>query len=46
MFEVENHMDIMMQHIAASKGSVECILRLLDFGAHPNRKDSEGNVPL
>lgn len=38
MFEVENHMDIMMQHIAASKGSVECILLLLDFGAHPNRK--------
>ncbi|GFZ08396.1 K+ transporter 1 [Actinidia rufa] len=33
-------------HIAASKGSLECVLLLLDYGADPNRKDSEGNVPL
>ncbi|KAG5596658.1 hypothetical protein H5410_037890 [Solanum commersonii] len=33
-------------HLAASKGSVECILLLLDFGSDPNRIDSEGNVPL
>ncbi|KAE8677161.1 Potassium channel AKT1 [Hibiscus syriacus] len=33
-------------HIAASKGSENCILLLLDYGADPNCKDSEGNVPL
>uniref|UniRef100_A0A5B7AUC1 Potassium channel n=1 Tax=Davidia involucrata TaxID=16924 RepID=A0A5B7AUC1_DAVIN len=33
-------------HIAASKGSIECVLLLLDYGADPSRKDSEGNVPL
>lgn len=31
-------MHIMIQHIAASNGNVECILLLLDFGADPNRK--------
>ncbi|GFS44967.1 shaker pollen inward K+ channel [Actinidia rufa] len=33
-------------HIAAAKGSIECVLLLLDYRADPNRKDSEGNVPL
>ncbi|GLT45003.1 hypothetical protein SLA2020_188710 [Shorea laevis] len=33
-------------HIAASKGSVNCVLLLLDYGADPNCKDSDGNVPL
>ncbi|XWS70657.1 hypothetical protein CRYUN_Cryun03dG0065600 [Craigia yunnanensis] len=33
-------------HIAASKGSENCILLLLDYGADPNCKDSEGIVPL
>ncbi|KAK3436658.1 hypothetical protein EUGRSUZ_C01286 [Eucalyptus grandis] len=33
-------------HIAASKGSENCVLLLLDFEADPNRRDSEGSVPL
>ncbi|TYH12488.1 hypothetical protein ES288_A06G071100v1 [Gossypium darwinii] len=33
-------------HIAASKGSENCVLLLLDYGADPNGKDSEGSVPL
>ncbi|XWS26944.1 hypothetical protein CRYUN_Cryun26dG0073700 [Craigia yunnanensis] len=33
-------------HIAASKGSENCILLLLDYGADPNCKDLEGIVPL
>ncbi|XP_051119755.1 potassium channel AKT1-like [Andrographis paniculata] len=33
-------------HIAASKGSLECVVLLLDYGANPNTRDSEGNVPL
>ncbi|XP_071698438.1 potassium channel AKT1-like [Rutidosis leptorrhynchoides] len=33
-------------HIAASKGSVNCVLLLLDYGSDPNCSDSEGNVPL
>nr|XP_009601875.1 potassium channel AKT1-like isoform X3 [Nicotiana tomentosiformis] len=33
-------------HIAASKGLDNCVLLLLDFGANPNIRDSEGNVPL
>ncbi|KAL7150722.1 hypothetical protein ABFS83_05G132500 [Erythranthe nasuta] len=39
-------------NISASKGSLECVLQLLDYGANPNRRDllfyadSEGNVPL
>ncbi|XP_071689648.1 potassium channel AKT1-like [Rutidosis leptorrhynchoides] len=33
-------------HIAASKGSENCVLLLLDYGADPNCSDSEGNVPL
>ncbi|GLT98480.1 hypothetical protein SLE2022_159840 [Rubroshorea leprosula] len=33
-------------HIAASKGSVNCVVLLLDYGADPNCKDSDGNVPL
>ncbi|XP_011081924.1 potassium channel AKT1 [Sesamum indicum] len=33
-------------HLAASKGFLECVLLLLDYGANPNTKDSEGNVPL
>ncbi|KAM7493195.1 hypothetical protein LguiB_027804 [Lonicera macranthoides] len=33
-------------HIAASKGSIECVLLLLDYGADPNRNDVERNVPL
>ncbi|KAL0393983.1 UNVERIFIED_CONTAM: Potassium channel AKT1 [Sesamum latifolium] len=33
-------------HLAASKGFLECVLLLLDYGANPNKKDSEGNVPL
>lgn len=28
----------MPQHIAASKGSMECVLVLLDYGANPNSK--------
>ncbi|CAA0838553.1 Potassium channel AKT1 [Striga hermonthica] len=33
-------------HLAAAKGSLECVLLLLDYGADPNGKDLEGNVPL
>ncbi|XP_038701134.1 potassium channel AKT1-like [Tripterygium wilfordii] len=33
-------------HIAASKGSENCVLLLLDYGADTNSKDSDGNVPL
>ncbi|KAL1552490.1 potassium channel AKT1-like [Salvia divinorum] len=33
-------------NLAASKGFLECVLLLLDSGANPNSKDSEGNVPL
>ncbi|KAI3781881.1 hypothetical protein L2E82_11909 [Cichorium intybus] len=33
-------------HIAASKGSENCVLLLLDYGADPNCTDSEGSVPL
>ncbi|XP_051151158.1 potassium channel AKT1-like [Andrographis paniculata] len=33
-------------NLAASKGFLDCVLLLLDYGASPNRKDSEGNVPL
>ncbi|GFS40965.1 K+ transporter 1 [Actinidia rufa] len=33
-------------HIAASKGSENCVLLLLDYGADPNSRDSEGIVPL
>ncbi|OMO95963.1 hypothetical protein COLO4_15586 [Corchorus olitorius] len=33
-------------HIAASKGSENCVLLLLDYGADPNCKDSEGNIPI
>ncbi|PSS13819.1 Potassium channel like [Actinidia chinensis var. chinensis] len=33
-------------HIAASKGSENCVLVLLDYGADPNSRDSEGNVPV
>ena len=29
---------LLLQHIAASKGSVECAVLLLDFGADPNIK--------
>ncbi|XP_065850004.1 potassium channel AKT1 [Euphorbia lathyris] len=33
-------------HVAASKGSQNCVLLLLDYGANPNCKDSDGSVPL
>ncbi|CAL5360690.1 unnamed protein product [Camellia sinensis] len=33
-------------HIAASKGSENCVLLLLDYGASPNGRDLEGNVPI
>ncbi|KAE8682883.1 Potassium channel AKT1 [Hibiscus syriacus] len=33
-------------HIAAAKGSENCVLLLLDYGADSNCKDSEGSVPL
>lgn len=33
-------------HIAASKGSENCVLLLLDYGADPNSRDSEGSVPI
>ncbi|XP_024962224.1 potassium channel AKT1-like isoform X2 [Cynara cardunculus var. scolymus] len=33
-------------NLAAAKGSLECVLLLLDHGADANRRDSEGNVPL
>ncbi|XP_065626457.1 potassium channel AKT1 isoform X2 [Quercus suber] len=33
-------------HVAASKGSENCVLLLLDYRANPNSRDSEGNVPL
>ncbi|KFK41169.1 hypothetical protein AALP_AA2G094700 [Arabis alpina] len=33
-------------HIAASKGSVNCVLLLLEYHADPNCRDAEGNVPL
>ncbi|XP_010533190.1 PREDICTED: potassium channel AKT1 [Tarenaya hassleriana] len=33
-------------HIAASKGSLNCVLLLLDHHADPNCRDNEGNVPL
>ncbi|XP_020587257.1 potassium channel AKT1-like [Phalaenopsis equestris] len=33
-------------HLAASKGSENCVLLLLDYGADPNCRDSLGSVPL
>ncbi|KAJ4708333.1 Potassium channel like [Melia azedarach] len=39
-------MNNLLQHIAASKGSENCVLLLLDHGADPTCRDSEGNVPL
>ncbi|GKD07809.1 potassium channel AKT1-like protein, partial [Tanacetum coccineum] len=33
-------------NLAAAKGSLECVLLLLDYGADPNKRDCEGNVPL
>lgn len=33
-------------NLAAAQGSLECVLLLLDYGADPNRRDCEGNVPL
>ncbi|KAL0921188.1 hypothetical protein M5K25_008239 [Dendrobium thyrsiflorum] len=33
-------------HLAASKGSENCVLLLLDYGADPNFRDSIGSVPL
>uniref|UniRef100_A0A1J3FFZ5 Potassium channel n=1 Tax=Noccaea caerulescens TaxID=107243 RepID=A0A1J3FFZ5_NOCCA len=33
-------------HIAAAKGSLNCVLLLLDYHADPNCRDTEGNVPL
>ncbi|KAI3506178.1 hypothetical protein L1887_28534 [Cichorium endivia] len=33
-------------NIAAASGSLECCLLLLDYGADPNRRDTDGNVPL
>ncbi|CAN8246915.1 unnamed protein product [Cochlearia groenlandica] len=33
-------------HIAASKGSLNCVLLLLEFYADPNCRDAEGNVPM
>ncbi|XP_019179286.1 PREDICTED: potassium channel AKT1-like [Ipomoea nil] len=33
-------------HIAASLGHLKCALLLLEYGADPNLKDSEGTVPL
>lgn len=33
-------------HLAASKGSQNCVLLLLDYGADPNSRDSSGSVPL
>lgn len=33
-------------NLAAARGSLECVLLLLDHGADTNKRDSEGNVPL
>ncbi|KAL0711603.1 hypothetical protein Bca4012_018581 [Brassica carinata] len=33
-------------HISASKGSLNCVLLLLDYHADPNCRDAEGNIPL
>ncbi|KAG7572523.1 Ankyrin repeat-containing domain [Arabidopsis suecica] len=33
-------------HIAASKGSLNCVLLLLEYHADPNCRDAEGSVPL
>lgn len=33
-------------HIAAAKGSRECVLLLLKYGANVNKKDDDGNTPL
>ncbi|KAL8537052.1 hypothetical protein ACS0TY_012291 [Phlomoides rotata] len=33
-------------HLASSKGNLDCVILLLDYGANPNMKDSEGTVPL
>ncbi|KAI3941957.1 hypothetical protein MKW98_009167 [Papaver atlanticum] len=33
-------------HLAAAKGSKNCVVLLLDYQADPNSRDSEGNVPL
>ncbi|KAF8102815.1 hypothetical protein N665_0194s0028 [Sinapis alba] len=33
-------------HISASKGSLNCVLLLLDYHADPNCRDADGNIPL
>uniref|UniRef100_A0A803MZ92 Reverse transcriptase zinc-binding domain-containing protein n=1 Tax=Chenopodium quinoa TaxID=63459 RepID=A0A803MZ92_CHEQI len=35
-----------LRHIAASDGSEKCVYLLLDYGADPDCKDQDGNIPL
>ncbi|KAL5071427.1 hypothetical protein RYX36_022314 [Vicia faba] len=44
--EIDNKTGKTALHSAASKGSDHCVVLLLEFGADPNVKDFEGNIPL
>lgn len=33
-----------VQHLAASKGFLDCVVLLLDHGANPNRKGNRGLI--
>ncbi|XP_058724846.1 potassium channel AKT6-like isoform X2 [Vicia villosa] len=44
--EIDNKTGKTALHTAASKGCDHCVVLLLEFGADPNVKDFDGNIPL